>query len=180
MKDEREQMWGDFFRKYQRIAVRYAFGITKDKGGAEDTFQEAAAAVYRQLAEGRVVFESPLQFRSYFFKTVKNLAINWTKRREREPFVGLEEATTAPSEHTPLEDILKREAADEDGRKIECVLNCLKRVRKREREVIVMRFFQQLSYNEISHRTNVPLSTVRYRERSVLKKMRKKLKKFGF
>jgi len=177
VKDESDQIWRDFFRKYHRMAVRYALSITKDEAAAEDTVQEAAATVYRQMAEGKAAFESHPQFRHYFFKTVKNMAINLLRSQQRESTVDLERARTVAAEGTPLEDMLSREADEEEERRLEYCLTCLKTVKKKERDVILMRFFQQMSYEQISARIHVPLSTVRYREKAVLRKLKKKVEK---
>ncbi|UCE18653.1 MAG: sigma-70 family RNA polymerase sigma factor [Gemmatimonadota bacterium] len=173
--------WRTFFRKYHRIAVRFAHGFTKDEEGAEDIFQEAASTVYLKVTEGHVSFDSPHQFRHYFFKTVKNKAINWRKRRNKESTVDLEKAQSVSTKGNPLEEILQRETDEEVERRIGYCLTFLKNARKKERDVILMRFFYRMSYKEMSERTKEPISTLQSREKAVLKKLRKKFGKvIGF
>ena len=177
MRDGQDQLWRDFFLKYHRMAVRFAWGITKDEDDAEDIFQEAASTVYRRAAEGHVAFESPHQFRHYFFKTVKTLAINWKKHRDKEPTVKLEQDDAVPIEGTPLDEILRKETDEEQERRIGYCLAFLEKARKKDRDVILMRFFKRMSYKEISARTKEPISTLQSREKAFLKKLRKKLVK---
>ena len=177
MRDTQDRLWRDFFRKYHCIAVRFAWGITQDEDGAEDIFQEAASTVYRRVAEGQVAFDSLHQFRHYFFKTVKTLAINCIKRRNKEPTVKLEQADSVPIEGTPLEEILRKETDEEEERRIGYCLASLKGARKKDRDVILMRFFHQMSYKEISARMKEPISTLQSREKAFLKKLRKKFGK---
>ena len=126
------------------------------------------------MSQGRVSFDSPHQFRHYFFKTVKTRAINWKKRREKEHTVKLEQDDAVAIEGTPLEEILRKETDKEEERRIGYCLAFLKKARKKDRDVILMRFYKRMSYKEISTRTKEPISTLQSREKAVLKKLRKK------
>ena len=177
VKNSQSPHWREFFRKYYRIAVRFARSFTKDEEAAEDVFQEAALSVYHRVAEGRVAFDSNPQFRHYFFKTIKSTAINWQKHRQRQSTIKLEQVDNVAIEGTPLAEILQKEMDEEMERRIGYCLNILKGARKQERDIIFMRFFQQMSYKEISTRLNEPISTLQSREKAFLKKLRKKFGK---
>ena len=60
--------------------MNYANGILHDRAGAEDVVQEAYLRFSAAADSGQIV--NPV---SYLYRIVRNLALDWTRRRSVEP-----------------------------------------------------------------------------------------------
>lgn len=157
--------WGEFFARYEAMAVRFARGLTHDPHSAADLFQEAARAVCEFTQDGRR-FASPAHARNYLFKVIRNLAID-ANRAPRSAELDVEPTTTTVggaqlAERRERGDALRRALAD---------------LPPTEREALNLRFDGGLSYREIADRTRTSVSTLQARVESALEKIRQRLGK---
>ena len=68
------------FVEHRGSLVNYANGILHDRAGAEDVVQEAYLRFSAAADSGQIV--NPV---SYLYRIVRNLALDWTRRRSVEP-----------------------------------------------------------------------------------------------
>ncbi len=122
-------------------AYRLARAIVGEDGPAEDVAQEACIIVYRTLASLR----DSAAFRTWFYRIVVREAAAIQRRRSR-----AEAATEIPAG-------LVDPAASVD------VWRALSRLPHKLREVVVLRFFEDLSSREIAAVLGIPDGTVRFR-----------------
>ncbi len=110
---------------------------------AEDLAQDVFMAVIR----GSERYEPRALFRTYLYGIALNLlAAERRKHRQTAPLVSEPEATSAG---TPDRDLWLRQA--------------LKKLDRNDREILMLREYEQLSYAEIAELLRVPLNTVRSR-----------------
>ena len=160
---------------YQHRLMRYLSFLTGRREMAEDLFQETWIRVLMRGAQ----FNGKSRFDTWLFTIARNLVIDHSRKKvmasldemqdpgeDDRPF---EVATDAPS---PYEQFCTRESAAE----VSAVLLALQPA---YREVLVLRFHEELPLEEIASVTRAPLSTVKsrlYRGLAALKPELEKLR----
>ena len=148
--------------RYQHRLLRYLLYLTSNREMAEDLFQEVWMRVMMRGAQ----FNGQARFDTWLFTIARNLVIDQRRKRTMssldELFEGKSEDDrpmsfeVADGEPTPFD----RFANMEDRERIAGALLELDTL---HREVLVLRFHEELSLEEISKVTRAPLSTVKSR-----------------
>ena len=148
--------------RYQHRLLRYLLYLTSNREMAEDLFQEVWMRVMMRGAQ----FNGQARFDTWLFTIARNLVIDQRRKRTMssldELFEGHSEDDrpmsfeVADGEPTPFD----RFANMEDRERIAGALLELDTL---HREVLVLRFHEELSLEEISKVTRAPLSTVKSR-----------------
>ncbi len=145
--------------QYQHRLLRYLLFLTGNRDLAEDLFQETWMRVLMRGTQ----YNGAARFDTWLFTIARNLLIDLRRKRtmasleEMCEIDGEERALEIPSdEPTPFELYRIRE----NGQRVTEALLTLDPL---HREVIVLRFHEELSLEEISQVTRAPLSTVKSR-----------------
>jgi len=138
---------------FERIVVRYApmvmslaYASTLDKGEAEDVCQETFLAAWRALPQ----FRQDAQVSSWLYRLARSRCIDRARRL----------ATRPPTAAFPEPD---RASAAATNREAMAVLHAAAQLPLEQRQAVLMRDIQGLSYEEISLAQDVPVGTVRSR-----------------
>lgn len=126
---------------------------------AEDLAQNVMVLVYRHAGEVR---DREL-FLGWVFKAAKNeLARYWRQRRTRDRIARME----------PLSDELARTLVDEStsGRQAD-FMEWMSHLEASEREILILRYVEELSYEDLSLALGIPLGTVKWRLFNARKKL---------
>lgn len=168
--------WEELFRFYGPLARRVAQGILGTPDGAEDAVQEAAAAVYARARSGERRFETVEHARNYFLRAVHNSAVSVGRRRS--PSAEPELAALVPSDRPgPDEAAANEERQLDRARWRRVVESALEELRPAEREAVLLRFRDGLTFRVISGRTGTPISTLQARVEAALGKLRRRIGK---
>jgi RNA polymerase sigma-70 factor, ECF subfamily len=148
--------------RYQHRLLRYLLFLTGNRETAEDLFQE----VWMRVLVRGGQFNGKARFETWLFTIARNLVIDQRRKRVMNSLDELVEGVTdddrpmsfevADDEPTPFD----RVANLEDRERIAAALLELDTL---HREVLVLRFHEELSLEEISKVTRAPLSTVKSR-----------------
>ena len=154
--------------QYQHRLYRYLLFLTGNKALAEDLFQET----WIRVLERGHQYNAKSKFESWLFAIARNLVIDVSRRKK---IASLEELGDSesnqpfelPDEHSisPLQLLVSRESK-------EAVQLSLLKIPAYYREVLLLRFQEELSLEEISAVLATPISTVKsrlYRGLTVLK-----------
>jgi len=152
----------------ERLLVSFAprvYGLLLHMVGrhdvAEDLTQETMLRAFRSLD----TYQPEGKFRAWIFRIASNQARDWIRRQGRE--VQRDGATDDPpvaAGTAPDAVALARERA----RRVE---QALARLPARDREVLLMRYYGNLTFKHIAHATGEPLGTVLARAHRALKKL---------
>jgi RNA polymerase sigma-70 factor, ECF subfamily len=144
---------------YQHRLLRYLLFLTGKREVAEDLFQETWMRVLLRGSQ----YNGKARFDTWLFTIARNLVIDLSRKRTMasldemcdtsEDGCSFEVATDGPS---PLEQFRLREDRAE-------VAQVLMTLEPSYREVLVLRFHEELSLEEIAAVTRAPLSTVKSR-----------------
>jgi RNA polymerase sigma-70 factor, ECF subfamily len=162
LKHRRAGLLDQLIVRYQHRLMRYLLFLTGNRETAEDLFQEVWMRV---LVRGEQ-FNGKARFETWLFTIARNLVIDQRRKRVLNSLDELVEGATeddramtfevADDEPSPFD----RMANLEDRERIAAVLLDLDTL---HREVVVLRFHEELSLEEIAKVTRAPLSTVKSR-----------------
>lgn len=155
--------FGELVRRYQDLAQRTAYVITRDAEAAADASQEAFVKAYRAM--GR--FRSGAPLRPWLLRIVANEAVNRARSASRHAHaeLSLAEGVAADPGASPEEAALVRERR-------EGVLRGLDRMREEDRTVIAYRYFFEMSEAEMADALGVARGTVKSRLSRALARLR--------
>lgn len=142
-----EGAFAALFDRFGAATRRYLAGLVGD--GADDVDQELWLTVYRRIGE----LADPGAFRMWLFRSARHRAIDWLRKQRREQELFTDAGT---------DDVASRDAAPDDlaGLDLEQAVAALSPL---HREVILLRYRDDLSYGEIALVVGVKLGTVRSR-----------------
>lgn len=160
-------------RAFEAIVVRYektiynaAYRIAKDPDDAADITQSVFIKAHRKIH----TYDPSYKLFSWLYRIAVNEAINYVKRTRR--LVPAEEEL-GTSRESPSRDIAYIEASDQ-------IQHALMELKLDHRIVVVLKYFLELSYAEISEMTDIPEKTVKSRLFSARRELRDVLIRQGY
>jgi RNA polymerase sigma factor (sigma-70 family) len=156
--------FGTVVRRFQDLAVGYAFSLLGDFHLAEDAAQEAFLQAYQDLWQLRDPKAFPAWFRKLIFKHCDRLT-----RNKRLEIVPLESAATlASGEPDPFEAIEMREVNDRVHAAIRCLAD-------HERAVMTLFYIGEYSHKEIGAFLDLPVTTIKKRLHDARKHLKERM-----
>ncbi|MCR5152521.1 MAG: sigma-70 family RNA polymerase sigma factor [Prevotella sp.] len=153
----------------------YILFVVRDHDLAEDLFQETFVKVITKLQQGRYVNSG--KFAAWIMRIAHNVIMDWYRLQRTEKTVE----PTPDNDLSSLSDNSDYELAAEMRFVNEQVLLDVKRLMNKlpptQREVVYMRFFQEMSFKEIADATNVSINTSLGRMRYAILNLRKMVRK---
>lgn len=136
------------FELFADRSLRYLRGLVGD--AADDVQQEVWLSVYRNVAS----LGNPGAFRTWLFSTTRHRALDFLRRQKREREL--------------LEDVAEemRESIDESGLdvRVDAALDsAVSQLSAQHREVLLLRYRDDMDYGEIALVLGVPIGTIRTR-----------------
>lgn len=157
--------YAELVEPHQEIAFRVAYVVTGIAADAEDATQEALVKAYRMIHR----FDSVRPFRPWLLKIVGNEARNRRRSEGRRALYENRVAGRRNPGHDDLEIVVAR--VDTDRR----LLDAVNRLPERERLVIGLRYFLDLSEAETATAARIPRGTVKSRLARGLSRLRSEL-----
>jgi RNA polymerase sigma-70 factor (ECF subfamily) len=148
------------YRRHRDWVLRVAWRITGSHDDALDVLQDAFVYLFRKLGEPTFALSTTL--RGFLYPTVRHLALD---RRRRRPDVDVDDlANVLPAVSEPTTGT---------ARVLRTALSALPPA---QREVVVMRFADDLSLQQIAEASGAPLGTVKSRLHHALAAIRRALR----
>src|ERR1700678_4129432 len=144
---------------YQHRLLRYLLFLTGKREVAEDLFQETWMRVLLRGAQ----YNGKARFDTWLFTIARNLVIDLSRKRT---MASLDEMSDPADESRPFEIAIDGPSPFEQFQVREDraeVREVLMKLDRSYREVLVLRFHEELSLEEIATVTRAPLSTVKSR-----------------
>jgi len=146
--------------RYQYRLPRYLWTLTGSREAAEDLFQET----WIRVLERGDQYNPRWRFEAWLFSIARNLAIDLLRRRQPESL----EALLHPSDEAGAREWPDRQSTTPfervvAGEQAERVQGVLRRLPPEAREVLVLRFQEEMDLGEIAEVVKAPLSTVKSR-----------------
>ncbi len=155
-------------RRYSERAFRAAYRVLRDTGASEEILQEAFIKAYKGLR----AFESRSSFYTWLYRIVVNLALDRRRSEQRAPSVEWEDSVSAridprasgPASFNPELDSQRKQVR-------ELVVQGVQGLPGGQREVLLLREVDGLSYEEIAEAMGISKGTVMSRLHYARKKM---------
>ena len=168
------------FAALESPLLSYALRLSGERGVAEDLVQEAFMKLHAQFAEVR-------EPRRWLYRTMHNLALNHRRDSARTVSLSPPDANLSqvshPSHHSPETDVTDESPLpDEQIARLEgigLVRLSLAALDERSRELVRLKFNENLSYAEIGARTGLKPGHVGYLLHHALKTIADELAKSG-
>jgi RNA polymerase sigma factor (sigma-70 family) len=156
------KLFSQFVVPHFEAAYNLARWLTGNASDADDVFQEAAIKAHRFIGD-----LDSAKARAWFLQIVRNCSYTFLKKRSR--YVDLDETKElVDSSATPEEGMLSAVQASE-------MKAALATLPVEYREILILREFDELSYEEIASVTGLPSGTVMSRLNRARIALRKEL-----
>ena len=168
--DGREEAASILMERHRKRVYDYIRMMVKDADLADDLFQETFIKVLKSLREERYVDNG--RFLAWVMRIAHNQIIDYFRRQKQQNQISSEEAgydllnNRKLSEPT-VEDRIVQDQIHEDLRRL------VEELPPEQREVVVMRHYQDMSFKDIAEQTGVSINTALGRMRYALINLRK-------
>ncbi len=154
----------------QEKLFTYILFVVRDRERANDMFQETFFKVVSRLQQGKYIANG--KFSAWLMRIAHNVIMDWYRQQRAQNIVD------APKENdlsnvgsTLLES--SREGELVNNQVMEDVRRMMSHLPASQREVVFMRFYQQMSFKEIAEATGVSINTALGRMRYAILNLRR-------
>jgi len=150
------ELYSRIIERYQGKLFAYIYRLVGDKEEAEDLLQDVFIKSYRNLSS----FDVERKFSSWIYRIAHNEAVNYIKRKSLKRFISWESITATKDK---LEMSSVEEGADKAWLRKETekeVDDAIEQLPLKYRQVLLLRYFSDKSYEEISDILGKPVNTV--------------------
>lgn len=154
----------------QEKLFTYILFVVRDREKANDMFQETSFKVVSRLQQGKYIANG--KFSAWLMRIAHNVIMDWYRQQRAQNIVD------APKENdlsnvgsTLLES--SREGELVNNQVMEDVRRMMSHLPASQREVVFMRFYQQMSFKEIAEATGVSINTALGRMRYAILNLRR-------
>ncbi|MBQ0073785.1 MAG: sigma-70 family RNA polymerase sigma factor [Prevotella sp.] len=162
----------ELLNRTQTGIFSYIIFIVHNEEVANDLFQETFLKAITKLQEGRYVPTG--KFNAWMIRIAHNAIMDWYRRQKTQVIVdsAVEDINIAQMSDRDLMET-SREDLIANGQVMSDVRNLVQYLPEAQREVVMMRYYQNLSFKEIAAITNVSINTSLARMRYALINMRR-------
>lgn len=156
-----ELAFAGIFHKYKNLVYKTAYLMLGNGRDAEDTLQDVFLELYRSL---RLFNPAKAAFSTWLYRVTINDCLNW-RRKRRLVTLSLDE--------------VNEPAAEAHGVVDPDVWRAVSRLSPKLRAVVVLRYYGDLSYAELTEVLDIPLGTVKSRLHQALSVVKEDLAEFA-
>ena len=168
--------FGEIVRRWERKIFALAYGMLGTAEEARDATQETFIAAFRNLSG----FRGDARVSSWLHRIAVNQCITRQRRLRVRPETGIEDEAAAvgegflstPAKASPVYAAERREQN-------EAVRKAVASLPAELRQVVLMKEFEELTFQEIADALQIPLSTVKSRLYTALNQLRMRLGKYS-
>ena len=158
--------------RYQSKVFTTIFLIVKDQDVAEDLLQDVFVKVLHTFNSDKYNEEG--KFQPWVMRIAHNLAIDHFRKAKRYPTILLEDGSNLLNSLSFAEDSSEEQRIKEET--LVWVRNLIDELPEAQKEVVIMRHYLDMSFQEIAEQTGVSINTALGRMRYALNHIRKKMK----
>lgn len=170
---ENPEAFGEIVKRWERKIFALCYGMLSREDDARDAAQECFIAAYKALKN----FRGDAKVSSWLHRIAVNQCLT-VKRRAKtrsEDFIGDEDGIDERTFVAPAR--LSPSRTTEQSERLAVVRQAVVSLPVELRQVIVMKEFEEMTFQEISETLELPLSTVKSRLYTALKQLRMKLER---
>jgi RNA polymerase sigma-70 factor (ECF subfamily) len=155
--------------RYQSELYNYLLKFLRQPALAEDVFQESFLQVHISAES----FQADRRFRPWLYTIATNKARDMLRKQKRRQTIQITSSDEDLSDGQLWDSLLQDETTPEDvfarQEEKELVREAVEKLPDHLREILILAYFQQVPYKEMSEILDVPLGTVKSRLHAAVK-----------
>ena len=155
----------------------YILFVVCDRNTAEDIFQETFVKVITRLQDGK--YTTSGKFSAWIMRIAHNVIMDWYRDQRAERVVEATQDNDLSNISGSELVVGSIESHYVNSQVMRDVRNLLDNLPPTQREVVFMRYYQQLSFKEIADTTSVSINTALGRMRYAILNLRRMAKTYG-
>jgi RNA polymerase sigma factor (sigma-70 family) len=168
--DGNDEAFDQLLGRHQQVVFSYILYTIRNKNLADDFFQETFCKAITTIRQGR--YTESGRFRSWLMRIAHNLMIDYFRQKKNEKTLsndewGMDLFNNPTLCEETVEGELVRRQVHSDVKKL------VKHLPHAQREVVEMRYYEELSFKEIADNTGVSINTALGRMRYAILNMRR-------
>ena len=166
-----EVAFAKLYERYHGRVHQFVFGLTRDRSVASDLAQETFLRIWKY----RHRYAQTGSFLSYLFGFARNVWLEHCRARKKQFSLELRDSTPRELNRFMGAGHHEPDAAANHSEIHEHIFDALELLPEEQRMVFVLRSVEGLSFDEIASVMQCPVNTVRSRQITALKKLRRTL-----
>lgn len=143
--------------EYGALVWNFIYRMTQNSEMADDLTQEVFVKVYRKLES----FDRRRPFKPWLLRIASNTTISELRRKNKVISINAMEENNPAFELGDTSEAADTAQIVEERLSASLILEAISALDPRYRQVLLLRYKEQLSYEEIAEATGIPLNTVR-------------------
>ncbi len=168
-----EDSFAQLLKRHKSKIYTTIYLIVKDQYIAEDLLQETFIKAIKKLKSGQYNEEG--KFLPWIVRIAHNLAIDYFRREKRYPTIIMEDGSNIFNSLDFSEDSMESVRIKEETHL--ALKDMIEKLPETQKEVLIMRHFSEMSFQEIAEATGVSINTALGRMRYALINLRKQFEK---
>lgn len=161
-------------KRYESKVFSYIFYAVKNQELAEDLFQDVFVKVVVRLRNGK--YQETGKFQAWLMRVAHNLVIDYFRKEPEETILSNDDSETDLFNDPSLAVNENREQEMINQQLVAEVKHLISRLPENQRQVLTMRYYDELSFKEIAELTNCSINTALGRMRYALINLKKMAK----
>ena len=166
------ELFGILVKRYQEKMLRYGRKFLFNHNDIEDLVQEIFIKAYTNIQS----FDASRKFSAWLYRIAHNEFINAIKKKGKEPLPFFDLDILWP--HSVSKESADKETNQRELRQM--MKQCLDKLSPKYRELLVLYYFEELTYREIADVLHIPIATVGIRLKRGKEIMKSLFQKYGF
>ena len=167
------QAFDQLLDRHKNRIFNYILHLVKDQDMADDMFQETFVKAIMTIKQGRYTADG--KFLSWIMRIAHNIVIDHFRQEKNDMSVSSDDSQVdllnrREYSDSTIEDVLIERAISDNVRSL------IRSLPREQRQVLVMRYYNDLSFKEIAQRTNVSINTALGRMRYAIINLRRMAK----
>lgn len=171
--NENSEAFGEIVRRWERKIFALCFGMLSREDEARDAAQETFISAYRNLKN----FRGDAKVSSWLHRIAVNQCLTVKRRAKTRSESFLDDETNQDEKVFVAPLHLSPSRTTEQNERLKIIRQAVASLPLDLRQVVVMKEFEEMTFQEIADTLDLPLSTIKSRLYTALKQLRMKLER---
>jgi RNA polymerase sigma-70 factor (ECF subfamily) len=171
--NENSEAFGEIVKRWERKIFALCFGMLAREDEARDATQETFISAYKSLKN----FRGDAKVSSWLHRIAVNQCLTVKRRAKTRSESFLDDETNEEEKVFVAPARLSPSRTTEQSERLKIIRQAVNSLPVDLRQVVVMKEFEEMTFQEISDALDLPLSTIKSRLYTALKQLRLKLER---